>query len=109
MEITKAYRKMVSSLAGAKGRREHGLFVAEGTKCVLETANTFALSALLATEDWIKENGEKIPEGKNAYIVKRSDLIEMSSLSTPPDVIAVYHIPAEVTLITCGRPTISGT
>lgn len=96
MEITKAYRKMVASLATARGRRENGLFVAEGTKCVLDTFNAFTPSAVLATAGWIEEHGEAIRNRRVLYEVKRADIIEMSSLSTPPDVIAVYQIPDEV-------------
>lgn len=93
MEITKSYRKMVATLATAKGRRENGLFVAEGTKCVLDTINSFNISAVLATSGWISEYGDRIKNRSVLYEVKRADIIEMSSLSTPPDVIAVYQIP----------------
>ena len=88
---------MVASLATPKGRRENGLFVAEGTKCVLDTISSFNLSAVLATGNWIKEYGDNIKYPGLLYEVKRADIIEMSSLSTPPDVIAVYRIPDEET------------
>ena len=96
MEITKSYRKMVASLATAKGRRENGLFAAEGTKCVLDTINSFTPSAVLATASWIEEHGDRIKNRTLLYEVKRADIIEMSSLSTPTDVIAVYQIPDDL-------------
>ena len=94
MEMTKANRRMVSSLATAKGRRVHSLFVAEGTKCVLETIGSFKVYALLCTDSWYAAHTDTLPAGiTDITIVKRADIIEMSSLTTPADVIAVYHIP----------------
>ena len=37
MELTNSLRKKIRSLAEAKYRREYGLFVAEGSKCVADT------------------------------------------------------------------------
>lgn len=94
MEITKANRRLVASLATVKGRREHGMFVAEGTKCVLETIALFDAVALLATEKWLDSHSTELPGNiADITVVKRADIIEMSSLSTPPDVIAIYRIP----------------
>ncbi|MCM1450178.1 MAG: RNA methyltransferase [Clostridiales bacterium] len=94
MEMTKSNRKMVASLATAKGRREHRLFAAEGTRCVMETITHYDCRHLLATDLWLSQHSKLLPEGlPDITVVKRSDLIEMSSLSTPPDVMAVYDIP----------------
>lgn len=96
MEMTKANRRFVSSLATNKGRREHSLFIAEGTKCVLETIEVFKPLTLLCTEQWLSQNHDRLPDNITGIvsIVKRADIIEMSALTTPGDVIAVYHIPA---------------
>lgn len=91
MELTANMRKMVASLAAAKHRRESGLFVAEGTKCVLETVGAFDVHAIFATARWINAYGGELP--CRAVAVKRDDLERMSSLSTPPEVMAVYRIP----------------
>lgn len=93
MELTRANRRMIASLATVKGRREHRLFVAEGTKCVLETLGAFRLEALYATGDWIERHQASLPEGISPVETSRAYLVEMSSLSTPPDVMALYHIP----------------
>jgi len=95
MEMTKANRRLVASLASAKGRREHGLFVAEGTKCVLEIVSCFDVVSLLATGKWLDEHAARL-SGRVADIteVKRADIVEMSSMSTPSDVIAVCRIPS---------------
>ncbi|MDE5608731.1 MAG: RNA methyltransferase [Muribaculaceae bacterium] len=93
MELTKAQRKRFASLSTNKGRRELGLFTAEGTKCVLEAVGAFEVDTILTTADWLAEHSEALPTGAPVTEVRRADLIEISSLSTPPDVIAVYRIP----------------
>lgn len=93
MELTSNIRKMVASLAAAKHRREHGLFVAEGTKCVLETVGAFDVYALFATQAWIDAHRHEVPADVEPVTVKRDDIVRMSSLSTPSDVMAVYRIP----------------
>lgn len=93
MEMTKAQRKRIASLATNKGRRELGLFTAEGTKCVLDTIAGFEVETLLATAGWLSQHAAELPTGTPVTEVRRADLIEMSSLTTPADVIAVYRIP----------------
>lgn len=93
MELTNALRKRIISLATAKGRRETGLFAVEGTKCVLETVGSFRLDMLLALPEWVTAHHASIPKGANVIEVRRADLREISSLTTPADVIAVYHKP----------------
>ncbi len=41
VELTNNLRKLVASLDNARARRDNGLFVAEGTKCVLDTLHNF--------------------------------------------------------------------
>lgn len=92
IEITNKIKKMVSSLDNIKERKANGLFVAEGTKCVLDTLHHFKLRYLFATLDWLCKHNKYV-SGLEVTEVKRSDLISMSHLSTPPDVLAVYEIP----------------
>lgn len=93
MEMTNALRKRIASLSTTKGRRDTGLFVAEGTKCVLETIGFFSLDMLVALPDWIEAHRDRIPAGAVVVEARRADMREMSSLSTPADVMAVYRIP----------------
>lgn len=83
---------MIASLGSLKGRKETGCFIAEGTKCVIDTWNYFSCRYLLATSQWIDENAQKLPSAM-PITVKRSDIEKMSQLSTPSNVIAVYDIP----------------
>ena len=98
MEFTAALRKQIAQLAKAKCRRELGLFVAEGTKCVTDTLPHFRCRYLLATDAWLKSHGDILPPSVEAIGVRQSDIERMSSLSTPQQVMAVYEIPEDIPL-----------
>ena len=68
-ELTNALRKLVRSLGDAKARREHRLFVAEGTKCVSDTAGQFTCRYLLARPAWLEENSDVIGRMGDAEII----------------------------------------
>ncbi len=84
-------RKEVADLATAKGRKRSGCFMAEGTKCVLDTIEHFDLVYLFATEQWLETH--TLPGGIVAEVCNRGELSEMSSMVLTPDVIAVYRQP----------------
>lgn len=88
-QFTAADRKLYASLATAKGRRESGLFMAQGTKCVLDTLGHFTLRALLATSEWA-ESHRHIAD---ISVVRQRDIERITTLTAPPEVIAVYRIP----------------
>ncbi len=91
-ELTNNLRKLTASLGEAKHRKASGLFKAEGTKCVLDTISHFRCPYLIATDKWLALHGSAVTAES---VVKASarDMERMSSLSTAPDVIAVYEIP----------------
>lgn len=91
IELTNNLRRIVASLDKAKERREHGLFKAEGTKCVADTLEAFELEHLIATRQWADENPELAR--RIDCICSSRDLERMSSLVTPQGVIAVYWLP----------------
>ncbi len=90
MELTNALRKTYASLSTTKGRNATGLFMAQGSKCVLDTIDHFELEVLLATDAWVREHPDY---ASRAMVVRKSDLERISSLSTAPDCIAVYQMP----------------
>jgi TrmH family RNA methyltransferase len=92
MDITNALRKTVRGLNEAKNRRQSGLFVAEGTKCVLDTLAAFDCNMLIASRQWIDEHADAC-RGREVIVANRADFERMSNLSTPPQVIAVYAVP----------------
>ncbi len=88
--------KRVAALSTAKGRSRAGLFVAEGTKCVLDTIQAFDLHQLVATEAWLAEHDGVVAEDK-VVLANRGEIGEMSSLTLPADVMAVYRLPEPLT------------
>lgn len=94
MTLTNAIKKEITSLASAKGRRKAGAFMAEGTKCVLDTLPHFTLRYLIATQQWLGQHPITISPDKTIE-ANRGEIGSMSSMVLAPDVIAVYELPAE--------------
>lgn len=89
-ELTNNLRKKVASLGSPRGRRETGWFVAEGTRCVLETVGAFKVAHLFATERWLMSND--IPSVRVTRVTQK-DIERMSQQQSPQEVMAVYEIP----------------
>lgn len=87
-ELTNNLRKAFASLATAKGRKQLGWWMAQGSKCVADTLPHFEPVCLLATDEWISEHPRQ-----QALKVKKSDLERISTLTSVPDVIAIYMMP----------------
>lgn len=94
MELTNALRKTIQSLDTIKGRRSTSLFMAEGTKCVLELLPFFNLNLLIATQQWIDENRLENIDPDKVIVTGRGEIKKISQLTTPRDVIAVFEIPS---------------
>lgn len=96
MEISKTKVSILASLASKKMREKHGVFLAEGSKCVLDTLGAFELVNLVATDAWLDKN--KLPKeiAKSQILTAAEETMKkISSLSTPPEVIAVFKLPVE--------------
>lgn len=91
MEVTNGLIKWVFSLSQKKNREKEGCFVAEGTKCVVDTLDHFNCKYLFATKKWIEDYRGQI----NTEIVEvsRLQMDRMSMLKTASSVLAVYEIP----------------
>ena len=108
MELTNALRRAVASLDSARGRREEGMFKAEGTKCVADTIGSFRLRHLIATRQWADTHASTPLAGRITCLCAPRDLERMSSLKTPQGVIAVYDIPDNgVPHLVAGEPAIA--
>lgn len=90
--ITNAEIKRAAALDTRRGRKKEGLFKAEGAKCVFETLGHFRPVALYATAEWLADHPEARLWGC-AVEAGRGELARMSSLTTAPEVIALYAIP----------------
>ena len=89
--ITKNTIKLVQSLKQGKFRKEHQLFVVEGRKTVEELMqSSFEMTALYATEAFLKQNAIQHPMLEIATPVQME---QMSSLETPPGILAVVRFP----------------
>ena len=87
--------KEIHSLDNAKGRRRAGIFVAEGTKCVLDLVPAFIPRYLFATPEWLDENIDKLHwfDGADIFSCGAGQLKEITRLSNTPPVIAAFMLP----------------
>lgn len=94
MEISKTKVSILASLSSKKMRQKHGMFLAEGSKCAFDTIGAFELLNLVVTKEWLKNN--HLPHDLKPELVLTATeeiMKKISSLSTPPDVIAVFRLP----------------
>ena len=105
--ITKRTIKLVNSLAYARDRRETGLFVAEGTKCVLDVLPHFTFVAIFLRKNrgWLQTQPlfRPLPEVMPGYAWRTSDDDTPYGHSA---VIALLGLP-EAADISAVRPTAS--
>lgn len=90
MELSKSKFSIYSSLSSAKMRRKHGLFAVEGEKSVEDTLSSFALEALICESGHVPGYAS----GRNVFEVSSDTMRRLSSLTTPPHVMAIYRLPA---------------
>lgn len=92
IDINNGIIKLVRSLAAKKNRDEHGLFVAEGWKCVRDTWDAFQCRYLIATRAWQEQHGVARMHDR-LVLARKADMERMTQFTTPPDVMAVYQTP----------------
>ncbi|MBO4905749.1 MAG: BamA/TamA family outer membrane protein [Bacteroidaceae bacterium] len=90
---SKSDLQLVRSLATAKGRREHRLFVAEGHRLVEELLGHFQCCRLWANSLWIDRHRDKL-RGAGIEAVTDAELERLSLQQHPQDVLALFHIPS---------------
>ena len=92
--LSKAKVKYIQSLGHKKLRDQHGLFLAEGPKLVEEFLLSFRFKCkyLLATSEWL-ETLQKIDIAgiEKVEEVDQNELIKISQLATPRDVLAIFY------------------
>ena len=93
--ISKQFIKRIVSLADTKGRRRQNAFVVEGTKAVLDTITAFDLQHLIATSQWLESHPIDAIDPSKIVEAKRADILQMTSMSLAPDVMAVYTLPPD--------------
>lgn len=108
IEVTNNICKMVKSLDERKTRKKEGLFKAEGTKCVTDTLDYFRLRYLIATTDWIESHLDILSRIHSENVMKchKREMARISSLTTPPEVVAIYEIPERILSENCAKDNI---
>ena len=91
MELSKARQNIYSQLSKRKMRDRHNLFVVEGRKSVEDTIGVFKAEAVITVDCNLVPESWGCPH--ILHEVSRPVMEKISSLSTAPDVIAVYCIP----------------
>jgi rRNA methylases len=89
--LSKNKIKLISSLSQKKFRDETGLFVAEGTKLVLDLVSAFQCSILVTTTEWSKNN--PILPADEIIEVTENELQKISNQKSPQGVLAVFKKP----------------
>ena len=92
MNISKAKIKLIHSLDSKKGRRESGLFIAEGPKVVGDLLELMPARLIIATADWLEANNDRINETETTE-VSDEELKKASLLQHPQKVLALFPIP----------------
>lgn len=89
--LSKALIRLIQSLQQKKFRREHKLFVAEGTKTVCDLlASDMRCSKLIATQAWHEQHHPQT--GAEIIIATNEELQRASFLRTPQGVIGLFEI-----------------
>lgn len=92
--LSKSKQKLYASLSSGKLRKRHGLFVAEGRKCVADILPHFSCRQLVMTPEG-EDFASQYPEVREIAMVTPSEMKAISTLSTPSDVLAVFEIPEQ--------------
>lgn len=90
--VSNSIVKFVTSLSQKKYRDKENCFVAEGTKCVLDTWQHFSHRMIIATQKWYDTFGDQ-SMSEIIHIANKMQMQKMSQFATPSEVIAVYEIP----------------
>ena len=93
--MTKNDIKFIQSLKQTKFRKENKMFVVEGNKLVSELlASDFKVENVLVTDSWLEKFPEMAASIKSYEIVNAKQMEQMSSMVTPPGIIATAHTPS---------------
>ena len=93
--MTKNDIKFIQSLKQTKFRKEYKMFVVEGNKLVSELiASDFKIEKILVTETWLQKFPELASSLESYEIVNEKQMEQMSSMVTPPGIIATAHTPS---------------
>lgn len=104
--LTKAEIKNIQALSGAQERKRQGLFVCEGYKLIADMLPAYNCCMLVATEIALNRLRDRVPDYDRWLSSTRIELVapsfdfkRLSSLTTPPPVLALFKCPPTDNLI----------
>jgi TrmH family RNA methyltransferase len=105
--ISKAKIKLIKSLEHKKGRRQEGLFVAEGPKVVGDLMQVLTPRWLVATDAWANGEGRTLTASTDAELIRVTDeeLRKTSFLQHPQQVLGVFPLPSPTPAASLALPT----
>ena len=93
--LSKTHLKYIQTLYHKKNRDAQNLFIAEGSKVVMELlhSNNYLCKELIATESWLLANAAILAKITTTQIltVESFELEKISLLSTPNEVMAIFN------------------
>lgn len=92
--ISKAKLKLIHSLDDKKGRRENGLFVAEGPKIVADLLLRYPVRLVVAVDGWLRTNKKCLIDAE-VIEVNEDELRKASRLQHPQQVLALFSLPRQ--------------
>ena len=92
--LSKLQIRTITSLQHKKFRREHGLFVVEGIKSVIEFIHSDYIVQHIYYTPQAAAKFVKIPQNIKSEEISEQDLKRISSLKTPQGVLALVCIPS---------------
>ena len=93
--MTKNDIKFIQSLKQTKYRKENKMFLVEGNKLVDELlSSNFKVENILVTETWLNKFPEMSASLRSYDIVNAKQMEQLSSMVTPPGIIATAHTPS---------------
>lgn len=96
--LSKAQITLISSLQNKKFRKQHGLFIVEGIKSVIEfLSSSYQVDSIFYTEDVLAKVG-KISGNIKSYVLTAKEFEKISALKSPQGILALVHIPKQAEL-----------
>ncbi|GHE48895.1 TrmH family RNA methyltransferase [Sphingobacterium griseoflavum] len=93
--LSKAQISLTTSLQHKKFRKQHGLFLVEGLKSVLEfISSSYKIHSLYATAE-AEAKMDNLPQKIKCVTVSAKELQKISLLNNPQGVVALFHLPDE--------------
>lgn len=95
MELSKTKAQQYASLKTGKMRRKYGEFIVEGEKGVSDTLGHYRLKALICLKGYRRDGASAMADDTLVFETTPEVMSRISTMSTPPALMAVYALPEE--------------